>query len=57
MMDRREREALDRHITGNWGENQFRDWDDDEPANDVDDDSEPEALNEFDDDDLDTDLA
>lgn len=24
-MDRREREALDRHITGNYGEDQFRD--------------------------------
>lgn len=27
-MDRREREALDRHITGNYGEDQFRDDDD-----------------------------
>lgn len=30
MMERRDREALDRHITGNYGEDQFRDQPDEE---------------------------
>jgi len=25
-MNQRERYELDRHITGNWGEDQFKDW-------------------------------
>ena len=30
MLDRRQKEALDRHITGNYGENQFKDEEDNE---------------------------